>query len=330
MRRVITAGAVAMATTFGTAPVIRRALVRWGSFDLPNHRSSHSIPVPRGGGLACAAGAALGLASLEGSPGVPRSVAVGLTALALTGLADDQLGNVPVPVRLGVQAASGCLFSGVHVTLPAASLVTAGVVNVVNFMDGINGISGGTAAVWGVSTLVVGRSEHDPVLAALGSVTAGVGLGFLPWNVPIAKLFLGDVGSYLIGGLMAAALAGRLSQPAIAWRTAAPLLLYGVDAAQAIMRRHHAGQHVTEAHREHIYQHLVDDAHLSHTHVATIHATAAVGIALATHFMSARIGAPVIALIASGYLASPMLARRWQRRFDGPASLDLPHNTTTS
>lgn len=96
------------------------------------------------------------------------------------------------------------------------------------------------------------------------------------------------------------------------------------------MRRHHAGQHVTEAHREHIYQHLVDDAHLSHTHVATIHATAAVGIALATHFMSARMAAPVIALIASGYLASPMLARRWQRRFDGPASLDLPHNTTIS
>ena len=85
---------------------------------------------------------------------MPPRVAIGLTTLALTGLADDQLGNVPITARLTLQVASGCLFSSTPLALPAASFLAAGVVNVFNFMDGINGISGTTAVVWGASVNV--------------------------------------------------------------------------------------------------------------------------------------------------------------------------------
>lgn len=314
MRRDIALGVTAMLSTWASAPLVRQALIQWGSMDVPNHRSSHTTPVPRGGGLACATGISVGLATARGTTPSRRKVVIGLIALTLTGLADDQLGNVHYSARLAVQALAGCLFSETALTMPLAAVVSTGVVNVVNFMDGINGISGSTAAVWGISSVAVGHSEDDPWLAMMGAVTAGAGLGFLPWNTPTAHLFLGDVGSYLLGGLMGASIARHLSRPAVAWRTSAPLLLYGLDATQAVVRRRISGQKLTEAHREHIYQQLVDSAGMSHAQVAALHAVGAAGIAFAASSKCPLVAVPAIALIGASYLNAPRVARRLRLR----------------
>lgn len=303
--------ATAVATSAAAVPV-HKALTARGRLDVPNHRSSHATPTPRGGGLAALTGAGLG--SLVIGRGPSRSQTVGIAALACAGWADDVTGHLSARVRMLTQMTVGGLLltSGSWDRL-TGSLVTAGVVNVVNFMDGINGISGLTAAVWGINAMTLNDSE-DGDLAVLGALTAGAGLGFLPHNIPTAKLFLGDVGSYALGAAMAA---GILSQPSTAqrYRIAAPLFLYGVDAAQALVRRAAAAEPLAEAHREHVYQILVDRGGLTHLQVASLHAGAA---ALVT--VSARLPLPYSVLLPFGLAGAYLTAGRMARIRPGPQS----------
>lgn len=309
MRRSLLGGATAGAVTFATAPVVRRFLLAAKSLDIPNERSSHAVPVPRGGGVACFLGVAAGAAVMGRASGVGRRDVAGVLLLAATGLADDQTGHLSPAVRLVAQGAAGALFAHDLAFAVPTIVGTAGVVNVVNFMDGINGITGSTAALWGASTALIGRKHEDPFLQTVGVVAAGSGLGFLPWNVPTASLFLGDVGSYLFGGLAAAAIAHGSSSAVRAWQVAAPLLPYGTDAAQAIVRRAIGGRPLTEAHREHVYQRLVDEAGFSHTNAAALHAAVAACVAaLGRRPPNPPVAAALVAVLTS-YASSPYLAR---------------------
>jgi UDP-N-acetylmuramyl pentapeptide phosphotransferase/UDP-N-acetylglucosamine-1-phosphate transferase len=314
VRRALLGGLVSFGATYAAAPLVRRALVRRGALDIPNHRSSHTEPVPRGGGIACLIGVAAGIAATGRQSAIPPRTMLAVAALAATGLADDRLGHVSPITRLAIQGSAGLAMSP-DLALAALSPVgTAGVVNVVNFMDGINGITGSTAAVWGASTLIAGRRQLDPTLQTLGAVTAGAGLGFIPWNAPKADLFLGDVGSYLFGGLCAAGIThawGRGSRQG--WLVAAPLLPYAVDASQALVRRAWRGAPLPEAHREHIYQRLVDEQGLSHVQSATLHALSAA----VTSFSSRQpgwCGAVTTAAALALYISSPSWLRALRRR----------------
>lgn len=305
MRRALLGGIVSLATTYLSAPTVRAALVRRGSMDVPNQRSSHEAPVPRGGGIACLAGVSLGALSTGRPSGLPPRVVLATACLAGLGLADDQLGHIDHNVRLLVQGLAGAALAPSSTTAVPVAAGTIGVVNVINFMDGINGITGSTAAVWGLGALAAGRQTSDPALQTIGAVTAGAGLGFLPWNAPVAQLFLGDVGSYLFGGLISAGISCCVTRPALMWQVAAPLLPYGADAAVTIARRAKAGRPLTEAHREHVYQRVVHEHGFSHVQMSALHALTAVTVAIAS-----RSSRPWITLLATtgavgAYLASP-------------------------
>lgn len=308
MRRVLAGGLVSVGTTFLAAPIVRALLIRSGSMDVPNHRSSHDTPIPRGGGIACLLGVGAGVLTVGQESGLSRRVVGGVLGLALLGLADDQLGHVHHNVRIAGQVLAGLAFAeSAGSALPAAA-GTVSVVNVVNFMDGINGMSGATAVSWGLSTIIAGREAQDSTLQTLGAITAGTGLGFLPWNAPHAKMFLGDVGSYLLGGLMAAGASSAFDRPRLALRVAAPLLPYGLDAAQALVLRARDGKQLTEAHRDHSYQQLVDRHGLSHTQAALAHAAAASLIACAwANKWSTGTAGLLSVCVASAYATSP----RW-------------------
>ena len=240
--------------------------------------------------------------------------AVALVGLGALGLVDDVRsahGGLSAGGRLGGQLAAGVtMASGIGGPGLRAAAVAAvpGVVNVTNFMDGINGISGLTATVWGLNAVT---SEDDRV-AATGALVAGAGLGFLPWNVPRARIFLGDTGSYLLGGLMASGIIGSLRSPR-PWHSAvqigAPLLPYAADATQAIIRRRRAGHSLSEAHREHVYQRLVDDARLTHIQVAGLHALLAAVNALAWRGRHSGRSALASAALCGAWLAAPRAAR---------------------
>ncbi|NYF97383.1 UDP-N-acetylmuramyl pentapeptide phosphotransferase/UDP-N-acetylglucosamine-1-phosphate transferase [Janibacter cremeus] len=206
------------------------------------------------------------------------------------------------------QLAAGATLGGTGWDRVLSGVATAGIVNVTNFMDGINGISSLTGLVWGVNALTLSRTGSD--LSIIGALVAGGSTGFLPHNAPRARLFLGDVGSYALGGAFAA---GVLSRPSLPERqqAAAPLLLYGLDAAQALAHRYRTDQPLGVAHRDHVYQQLVD-AGLNQISVALFHAICAAGIASA-HRLRTRYAVTTVIAVSAGYLAAPHIHRRFSK-----------------
>lgn len=219
-RMIAAIAATAGSATAAASPLIRRLMVRGGIVDNPNARSSHAVPVPRGGGWACLVGVAFGCAaaSAAGQP-LPLRTAAGAGALALVGFADDRW-SVPALPRLAAQASVGLATDLVSRGVPIGMAVVPAVVNVVNFMDGINGITALTAAVWGVNAAIVGSRSANGHLTTLGAALAGSALGFLPHNLRSERMFLGDVGSYLIGATMAL----TALHPSLTWRARAAVL----------------------------------------------------------------------------------------------------------
>lgn len=269
-----TAAAATSLTTPGVIWLLRRADL----MDQPNHRSSHSIPTPRGGGLSCLVGAGVGAAVL-GVRGetVSWKVAGSSTVLALVGFLDDRIG-LPAPVRLGAQVLVGAI-TGASRAFPGGALlgalVTPIVVNAVNFMDGINGITACTAGAWGLVSLRASSLMGDGSVGTSGALMLGVAAGFLPWNAPLAKIFLGDVGSYFLGGVIAstALVAERSTQavpPLATCVVLSPLAPYLADTGLTLVRRAHRREPLFEAHRNHFYQKLVDSQGWTHTRVAAL------------------------------------------------------------
>lgn len=241
-------------------------ILRYARFmDVPNHRSSHTRPVPRGGGVAVVASLVL-VSLVAADPGVAVvGLLVATVALSAVGFVDD-VRALGTKVRLAAQLAVAI---GLSILLTASGeaswwwfpvlvLGVAGYVNAFNFMDGVNGISGITAAVVGFWWAWAGQSEDQPKLAILGLVLAGAAIGFLPWNAPGARVFLGDVGSYGIGLFIAGLSAFAVVEGLPWWWAVAPVVVYGADTGWVLLRRARAGRPVTEAHREHVYQRLVD------------------------------------------------------------------------
>jgi UDP-N-acetylmuramyl pentapeptide phosphotransferase/UDP-N-acetylglucosamine-1-phosphate transferase len=242
--------------------------------DEPNHRSSHTSPTPRGGGLAIVpvlAVAWIGLAILGLAPLGTVAVVAAAVALAVLCWRDDR-GGLPVLQRFGAQIVAilfGLIFvrGGGHVfqgLLPPVldyaltALLWLWFVNLFNFMDGIDGITGGQTASIGFGAALVAFASADPNSGALplGLALGAVALGFLAWNWAPAKLFLGDVGSvplgYLAGWLLLSMAGDGHWAPALILP-----LYYLVDATITLLRRAARFERIWQAHREHFYQRAV-------------------------------------------------------------------------
>ena len=252
----------AVVTTAACAPLIA-LLHHKGHHDVPNERSSHAIPTPRGGGIAVLLGAmvACGVAAMAAAPPWSSATWAALgaaAALAALGFADDVRDLSPI-LRLLMQVTVGVLAGAALGGLTGAligAVVIPTAVNMVNFMDGINGLCASHAAVWGIGALLASRAGGGEVLLVLGAISLGGGLGFLPWNAPHARLFLGDVGSYFFGALAGVGLLAAVSTlgddaaPLSAGSVAtvlglvvAPYLLFALDTSAALvgLRRHGRG-----------------------------------------------------------------------------------------
>ena len=299
--------ALTATVTTTAAPAVREALHRLGILDIPNHRSSHDRPVARGGGLACALGVVAGTvqARREGG-GLAPAEAVAVAALTTTGLVDDVRG-LPAPARLVVQTVAGAAAGrDARGRLLGAALYPAAV-NIVNFMDGINGITGTTAVAWGTHAAMVGSASPA------GPLVAGAGAGFLPWNVPTARLFLGDSGSYLVGSLVASGLVGAPSRRE-ALVLAVPLLPYALDAGVTVLRRYRRGDPVTEAHREHAYQRLVHEQGLSHVQASAVHGLLVTGLGVLARTQRLGFAAAVGTVAGLGWALAPETVGAWRAR----------------
>lgn len=302
-----------LVVTVSLSPLVRVALLRRGVLDVPNERSSHAIPVPRGGGIACLGGAMAGLilAEVLGYE-VPWVAVTGALLLAGIGFADDKMQLAPV-LRLGAQILGGGLVGlavgGVSWVFLGA-LVMPVLVNAVNFMDGINGITGLNIAAWGGVAMLVGTTQGSSALVAMGAVSAGSALGFLPWNAPKARLFLGDVGSYLFGAMIAIGIVAGAHDTSNTIILAAPLAIYLADTGTALVKRAWRRESLMTAHREHVYQRLVNDAGLSHIAVASGTVVLSLTITAAWASGSIPLGVTVTVVVIGAYLIAPALLSR--------------------
>lgn len=257
----------------GLCVLLRPLLVRY-ALARPNARSSHKQPTPQGGGIAVLAGAfatlLLALPVLP-LPDTARSellwVVTAATALAIVGAWDD-IRPLPAGTRLALQAlcVGAVLFGAVPelrlfpelmpLALERGLALVAGLwfVNLTNFMDGIDWITvAGLAPLAGALALAGPAGLIDPASALLAAALFGGLIGFAPFNKPVARLFLGDVGSLPLG-LLSAYLLYRLAGGG-AFTAALILPLYHVaDSTITLFKRLARGEKIWEAHRSHFYQ----------------------------------------------------------------------------
>lgn len=298
---------VSLLCTLALVPAVRVAMRRLGTMDIPNARSSHSVPTPRGGGWACMAGVVVALLTSSllrhEIPWLPVCAAL---ALGMVGFLDDRH-PLPAIRRLLAQVVIGGLalvgFDGMW-WIVAGVLVTPLAVNVVNFMDGINGITGLNVGFWGMTAFVLGITNHVPELVVIGAVTGGSALGFLPWNLPKARIFLGDVGSYFLGALVGfGCLLGTNGGVSVVLLVA-PMAIYLCDTGVVLVKRIVLRRPLFEAHRDHVYQRLVGRG-LSHAAVSGL--TVISGIVITCSWLPHNIylGVAVTAVVLGGYLLLP-------------------------
>lgn len=317
------AAATSALSMFAIVPLLKRAAL----VDHPNHRSMHRSPTPRGGGIGIGAGMLVGFLTgvTDGSIRLDVVAVLCLAAGAVMsglGFIDDAVG-LSARVRLLTQLVLGSAIATTAINLSTSTtwllvgapvvgaLWVAAFVNAFNFMDGINGISSLTAIVAGTWYAYLGWHLDDPTLL-LGGLLAGAACGFLPWNLPHARAFLGDVGSYGIGALLACLALDAAIRHDAPLAAIAPLLLYIADTGITLLRRMIAGAQLTEAHREHAYQRAVALGP-SHTTVAAYAAVASAIICLAVRFTRAPSAELLVAAILLVYLEMPTLIEHYKR-----------------
>ena len=277
-----THGAAIMLGTAAVAAVVSALLTAWVRryllsgrvLDVPNMRSSHSVPTPRGGGISIVAVFLVSVLWLahQGmiSGGLGAALAGGGLLVATVGLLDDHFG-LSARLRLLIHfAAAGWalwqLDGGWTIHLGwigwdwgGRLLLLVGIVwmvNLYNFMDGIDGIAGVEAVcASGLGCLLLMRSGFGG-LAGIALALTGASAGFLVWNWPPARIFMGDAGSGFLGFVFGVlAVASAKERPWLLWPWLILLSVFIVDSAVTLIRRFISGARWYEAHCSHAYQH---------------------------------------------------------------------------
>lgn len=251
--------AMALAGTW----LARRYALRRQLIDLPGDRRSHAVPTPRGGGIAIVLALLPSLGWMAWHSSAERvawsAITAGLLLVAGVGWVDDHR-PLGAAVRLLVHAVAALLLAwalralGGDWPVSACGFVLVIVlVNVWNFMDGIDGLAASQAMA---GSLAYAGFAAGGAVAMLGIVLAAACAGFLPFNLPRARIFLGDVGSGTLGYALAM-LAGLLLLRED-WSRAPllllPLLVFLVDAALTLTGRILRGERWWEPHVQHAYQ----------------------------------------------------------------------------
>jgi len=289
--------------------------------DQPNERSLHRDPVPRTGGIGVMLG--IGLVALLSSRGQVAVAVLLATGLAIISLVDDWRG-LPPGLRLLVQlAAAGALAATVlgpdsGLRLLAAVLAVVWMTNLYNFMDGADGLAGGMAVFGFGAYAAAGLMAGDSGLAMLGASVCAAAAGFLLFNFPPARMFMGDVGSIPLGFLAAAI--GLIGWNARAWPAWFPVVAFApfvADASVTLMRRLLRGERIWQAHRSHYYQRqvLLGWSHRRLAVVAYLLMAASAATALVMLRLETGMREALAAVMAIVYVALMLnIDLRWARR----------------
>jgi UDP-N-acetylmuramyl pentapeptide phosphotransferase/UDP-N-acetylglucosamine-1-phosphate transferase len=251
---------------------------RWHVLDHPNERSLHTRPTPRTGGVAIFGSLIVAFAwwlPWTGTMPLLYGLGAGAGLVAVLSFLDDRTG-LPVRIRLAGHVVAAVLVVGGGIYLPEISvpglvsqmpgwfgkafslLFLIWMINLYNFMDGMDGLAGGMA-VFGFGTFaLLGLMAGNPVFLGINLVIAAAAGGFLLFNFPPARIFMGDTGSASLGLLAGgASLWGAQDGVFPFWVALLVFSPFIIDATVTLLRRLFNGEAVWEAHRKHFYQRLV-------------------------------------------------------------------------
>lgn len=316
----------ASVVSFALTGVILRFSLGRRLLDIPNDRSSHRVPKPRLGGIAITAAFFVTILTMLafGYDPFPEGwhaagVLGGGALLAVMGLMDDLRGldaRLKLVLQLaaaGIVVASGIVlyelklpFIGIlplgQLAIPFTILWIVAIINFYNFIDGIDGLAAGVGMIAALFLVLIATMAGSPVLVLPYVVLAGSCFGFLRFNFPPARIFMGDMGSTFIGyGFGVLSIVGAASGvPAFV----TPLLLGAVigDAALTLIKRIVGRERIFIPHRTHYYQRLTSIG-LSHKQVTLLEylITALLGVSAILAFRGERLFGPFFSVLWTGF-----------------------------
>ncbi len=266
-------------------PLARRLALRLNLIDRPVERSSHSTPIPFGGGFAIFVSFWLATLILQWPPAPPLlGMLIGSFILMIICSLDDRY-DLPALPRLGAQMGVGLIAYafGVRVVqvsnplqgmlgpeyifmgaleIPVTVLWITFIVNAVNWLDGLDGLAGGVSSIAAMTlALVAASGDHAATVVVPAAALAGAALGFLRYNFNPASIFMGDVGAMFLGYMLAClSVIGAVKQPT-ALVLVVPLLVLGLpiyDSAMTILQRLRSGRPIYHPDRAHLHHRLLD------------------------------------------------------------------------
>ncbi len=293
----LTAALVALIST----PVVRSLAFRVGAVDVPkDNRRMHNHPIPRMGGLAIFFGFILSVLIFIPLTPELRGMLLGSVVIVILGILDDifalpalpkffvQIGAALIAVLAGNRIdflSNPNIFSSEPfwdlgwLAVPITVFWIVGITNAVNLIDGLDGLACGVSTISSMTLLVIALVMEEPDVAILMGALSGACIGFLPYNLNPAKIFMGDTGSTFLGFILAVVSIQGLFKFYAIISFAVPFLMLGLpifDTCFAILRRVSHGQSPMAPDRGHIHHRLIDMGFTQKQAVAVLYIISAI------------------------------------------------------
>ena len=292
---------VALVVSFLMTPVVKTFAYKVGAIDVPkDNRRMHKVPIPRLGGLAIFIGFMVSILLFVEINAEMKSILLGAVIIVVLGVVDDIMA-LPAMLKFVVQIAAALIpalngvtilaFSNPNIfsenlywvlgglSVPFTVLWIVAITNAVNLIDGLDGLANGVSAISATTMLVIalvgGQTQVSIVLAAL----VGACVGFMPYNMNPAKMFMGDTGATFLGFILATMSIQGLFKYYAVVSFVVPFLILGLpifDTAFAFIRRIAHGQSPMHADRSHIHHRLIDMGLNQKQAVATLYVISAI------------------------------------------------------
>ena len=311
---------VAAAVSFAATPLVKTLACKVGAIDVPkDNRRMHKVPIPRMGGLAIFLAFLLSVLVFAEIDRQMQGILLGAVMIVILGVMDDIMALKALP-KLLVQIAAaavavyhGCViqfFSNPNVfsettyinlgwlSYPVTIIWIVAITNAVNFIDGLDGLAAGVSAISTAALTVIALMVAETNVAIILSALFGACLGFLPYNMNPAKIFMGDTGATFLGFMLATLSVTGLFKMYAIISFAVPFLILGVpifDICFAFLRRIAKGQSPMTADRGHFHHRLIDMGFSQKQSVAI------------AYMLTAILGLAAVLLTSSGELKALIL-----------------------
>ncbi len=334
---VVLALVVALVVSFLMTPVVKTFAYKVGAIDVPkDNRRMHKVPIPRLGGLAIFIGFMVSILLFVPITPEMRSILLGAVIIVVLGVVDDIMA-LPAMLKFVVQIVAALIpaLGGVRIlafsnpnifssnlywvlgslSIPFTVLWIVAITNSVNLIDGLDGLANGVSAISATTMLVIALLTAESQVAIVMAALVGACVGFMPYNLNPAKMFMGDTGATFLGYILATMSIQGLFKYYAVISFVVPFLILGLpifDTTFAFIRRIAHGQSPMHADRSHIHHRLIDMGLNQKQAVATL------------YVISAILGLSAVVLTTSGEQKAMLLFRGAVHRGGGGRPGGLP------